>query len=109
MAGLVPEFSYPENRPGICLNAPFVPPQVVFFLLTTALLVVSSPVSQKSSSPLPEIVLRDEADVPAAQQIQQDETIKTKVVGKMEDLEVAEFVFRPLFVYRRRQRPGRFR
>ncbi|KAK6627733.1 hypothetical protein RUM44_010212 [Polyplax serrata] len=104
MAGLVPEILYPENRPGMCLNAPFV-----FFLLTTALLVVSSPVSQKSSSPLPEIVLRDGADVPAAQKIQQDETIKTKVVGKMEDLEVAEFVFRPLFVYRRRQRPGRFR
>lgn len=24
MAGLVPEILYPENRPGMCLNAPFV-------------------------------------------------------------------------------------
>ena len=53
------------------------------------------------------IVINEKIDFPIAEKIENDDNVQIKIVGKLDDLEVSEFVFRPLFVYRNRQRPPR--
>lgn len=66
----------------------------------------TSPVQLKQiNADPPEFVLEDVSELPAALELEKNATIKTLVVGDLEpeDLEVAEYVFRPLFAYRYKQ------
>lgn len=65
----------------------------------------ASPILKQIGTDPPEFILENVSEFPGAVELEHNTTIETHVIGKIEqeDLEVAEYVFRPLFAYRYKQ------
>lgn len=69
----------------------------------------SNPPAAVSTTMAPVALFRAVTILPVASAIAQNSSIPTHVVGHLEDLEVAAYVFRPLFAYRYKQSRNRGR